>query len=167
MTPEIDNRQDLASPGIRFAIPPLIFAGLSLAAGLAHWALSGFETSWSVLPLCWYQGLGILIGLSGCAFMMSAWFHFCIIGTTVTTNATASKLVEAGAFRYSRNPMYVGFVTLLVAGSIIFSSWPFLIAAGLMSLYLNFYVIPREELYLRAAFGERYQAYRERVRRWL
>lgn len=161
------HKQELTSPGIRIAIPPLIFIGLALAAALTHWALLGLGAIWLTLPLRWYFVSGFVIGLAGFAFMMSAWFHFRIIGTTVTTNASASQLVETGAFRYSRNPMYVGFVTLLLAWSVTFLSWPFLISAGLMFLYLNFYVIPREERYLSAAFNETYQAYCGKVRRWL
>lgn len=167
MVLETKDKDVSTSPGIRFAIPPLIFTGLSFAAGIVHWSLLGPESVWPIQPYRWHFMPGILLGFAGFGFMMSAWFHFRIIGTTVTTNAAASKLVETGAFRYSRNPMYVGFVTLLVAGSITFLSWAFLVASGLMLVYLDHYVIPREEQYLVAAFGDAYEAYCAKVRRWL
>jgi protein-S-isoprenylcysteine O-methyltransferase Ste14 len=42
-----------------------------------------------------------------------------------------------------------------------------LLGAVVMLLYLDRYVIPREEAYLGRAFGENYRAYRAKTRRWI
>lgn len=161
------ENSSLRSPGIQFAVPPIIFLLCVIIAGSLQWFLFRDVNLLPFLPFLWHVSLGLLVGLAGFAFMMSAWFHFLFIGTTVKTSRPVSMLVESGSFRYCRNPMYVGFVTLLFAGAVVFGSLPFLIAAGAMFLYLNHYVIPREERYMSDAFGENYLRYCSKVRRWL
>lgn len=75
-------------------------------------------------------------------------------------------LVTVGPYRYSRNPMYVGF-TLCYAGVAIWqnSVWP-LLALPVVIAVMRVGVIQREERYLEGLFGDDYRAYRARVRRW-
>ncbi|WP_373237019.1 methyltransferase family protein [Cohaesibacter celericrescens] len=155
------------SPGIRFAVPPLVFTLCFVTAGALQWFLFSDIKLLPFLPFMLHSAFGLMIGLAGFAFMMAAWFHFLLIGTTVTTSTPVNILVENGAFHYSRNPMYVGFVSLLVAGAVGFNSLPFLIAAAFMFVYLSQYIIPREERYMNAAFPESYPSYCRKVRRWL
>jgi protein-S-isoprenylcysteine O-methyltransferase Ste14 len=79
----------------------------------------------------------------------------------------AAALVERGPFRFSRNPIYLGFV-LAAAGLALRSGdlWPWLATAASF-LLLDRYVVAREERYLRARFGAAYEGYAARVRRWL
>ncbi|WP_319497131.1 isoprenylcysteine carboxylmethyltransferase family protein [uncultured Cohaesibacter sp.] len=158
-----------ASPGIRFAIPPLIF-GLCAGSALAlEWAFFFDVGPLSAVgvPVVALIIAGFLVGAAGFAFMGWGFVHFRLVGTSLNTAVAASSLVDGGAFRFSRNPMYVGFVVMLLGGTILFDSLPFLLAALIMFLYLDRFVIPREEAYLRAAFGADYADYCARVRRWL
>lgn len=167
----MDTNQELMnSPGIRFAIPPFIFLILAVLAGAVHWLLFDGLAPLAILTSLTkllQLGLGVTLGLAGFIFMMTAWFHFVFVGTTVTVNDPVSRLVENGAFRYSRNPMYVGFVAILLAIAIALASLPYLIAALVMFFYLDRYIIPREERYMKSVFTEDYQAYCNKVRRWL
>jgi protein-S-isoprenylcysteine O-methyltransferase Ste14 len=63
--------------------------------------------------------------------------------------------------------MYVGFVAILLGLGWACGSLAMLLSAVPMFLYLDWYVIPREEKYLLRRFGEDYQTYCRRVRRWL
>ena len=162
----VSQKTPLTSPGIRFAVPLLVFFLCVVGASVTHWVWIRNFGLFPLLPIRWHMVIGLLIALAGSIFMVSAWLHFIFIGTTVTTSTPVDLLVENGSFRYSRNPMYVGFITLLFAGSVILLSWPFLVATGIMFLYLALYVIPREERYLAVAFGKNYEDYCNRVRRW-
>jgi protein-S-isoprenylcysteine O-methyltransferase Ste14 len=63
--------------------------------------------------------------------------------------------------------MYVGML-LLYAGIALIGAGPWSVGAfSLVFLILNFYVVAREEVYLKRRFGEAYDSYRARVRRWL
>ena len=157
------------SPGIRIAIPPLIFVLCGVGALALEWVYFHSVGPLSALgiPIFALVVCGFLIGAAGFAFMGWGFVHFHLIGTSANTAVAASTLVSDGAFRFSRNPMYVGFVVMLFAGIILFDSVPFLIATLVMFVYLDRFVIPREETYLKAEFGEIYTDYCAQTRRWL
>ena len=151
------------SPGVRF-IPPWMFYAC-LVGGVAVELL----TRWPVSLLPQPEGLitGLGVALAGFAFM--GWGHrrFSSLGVNVKTVLPASMLVTEGAYRFSRNPMYVGFVAILAGLGLAAGSWPMLLSALPMFYYLNEHVIPREEKYLGRTFGEEYKTYCRKVRRWL
>jgi protein-S-isoprenylcysteine O-methyltransferase Ste14 len=80
---------------------------------------------------------------------------------------TASSLVTSGIYRFTRNPMYLGDALILLAVVVFFSNPLGLAGVILFIAWMNLLQIPAEERALRARFGEAYDAYRARVRRWL
>lgn len=80
---------------------------------------------------------------------------------------TASALVTGGIYRFTRNPMYLGDVLILLAIVVFFSHPLGLAGVVLFVAWMNLLQIPAEERALRARFGEAYDAYRARVRRWV
>ena len=97
------------------------------------------------------------------------WGHgqFKALGVNVKTVLPASHLVADGAYRFSRNPMYVGFIAMLAGlGIAVASVWLCAMCLPFFA-YFSLYVIPREEAYLARRFGAEYAAYRAKVRRWL
>lgn len=87
--------------------------------------------------------------------------------TTTVPGQTSRLLVTQGPYRLTRNPMYVG-LTLAYMGEagLLRQMWP-LAVLPLVLAYLQWMVIPLEEATLRETFGEEYEAYRGRVRRWI
>jgi protein-S-isoprenylcysteine O-methyltransferase Ste14 len=79
----------------------------------------------------------------------------------------ATRLVTSGIYRFSRNPMYLSLVLLLVADAIRLWSLPALLGPVVFVLYVRRFHIALEERRLRAKFGADYAAYARRVRRWL
>ncbi len=87
--------------------------------------------------------------------------------TSILPVRPTSAVIEAGPYRYSRNPIYVGMFVIVVGAAIgLDSLWQF---AALVALYamLRWGVVAREEAYLTRKFGTTYQDYARRVRRWL
>jgi protein-S-isoprenylcysteine O-methyltransferase Ste14 len=78
-----------------------------------------------------------------------------------------SVLVTSGAYSFSRNPMYVGLLFVLVAWAVFLSSAWALAGPLLFVLYINRFQIAPEERVLAATFGTAYLAYKSSVRRWL
>jgi len=139
--------------------PPLLFAG----AFMLGVAMERF------FPLRRRQaraaGTGLLAG--GLAFAGWARILFLRRGTTVLPFRPASALVEEGPFRVSRNPIYVGFVSIYIGSSLLRRSvWPLLLLPGVV-LVMQKAVIEREEAYLERRFGDEYLSYKNRVRPWL
>jgi protein-S-isoprenylcysteine O-methyltransferase Ste14 len=86
--------------------------------------------------------------------------------TTTVPGEAPRKLVTHGPHRFTRNPMYVGLVlAYLGEEGLLVQAWP-LVLLVLTIGYVNGFVIPVEEASL-GAFGEAYERYRTRVRRWL
>jgi protein-S-isoprenylcysteine O-methyltransferase Ste14 len=78
-----------------------------------------------------------------------------------------NAIVDSGVYRFTRNPIYVGFLLVVAAAAVAANSaW---LAASLVLLFVvyEFGVVRREERYLSAKFGSVYDDYRKRVRRWL
>ena len=79
----------------------------------------------------------------------------------------ASALVTSGVFRYSRNPMYVGFAAALIGWAVCLAApWASLGPVAFVLFADRFQIIPEERL-MRAKFGRAYDDYRSQVRRWL
>jgi protein-S-isoprenylcysteine O-methyltransferase Ste14 len=78
-----------------------------------------------------------------------------------------TAFVTSGPYRFTRNPMYVGF-TLIYLGvaAMVNTAWPLWFLPAIF-LTMHFGVVRREEAYLERRFGDDYRAYRDRVRRWL
>ncbi|XHP72323.1 hypothetical protein KCTC52924_00044 [Arenibacter antarcticus] len=145
-------------------MPPLIvaflFAGLMfvLAKYLPVGNFDFFGRSYLMLTLCL---LALFIGLISLV-------QFYRSRTTINPSAPSkvSKLVTGGLYKYSRNPMYLALLLLLLAwGLHLGNAFNTLLAAGFV-YYMNiFQIIPEEEV-LFQKFTKEYQKYCVLVRRW-
>jgi protein-S-isoprenylcysteine O-methyltransferase Ste14 len=153
-------------PGVRFP-PPLLFA----AGFLAGWVVETRVTRLRLVadaaadgPLRW---LGVLLLAAGLGLMFWGLVTFRRASTAVLPHRPASRLVIAGPYRFTRNPMYTG-LTAAYGGLACLANvaWP-LVLLPLVLVALVRLVVRREEAYLAHAFGAEYDAYRQRVRRWL
>lgn len=143
-------------------IPPVLF--LLLLTPLAVLALVHPETllmrpdramPWDI-PLV--LGLGLLIW---------ARVHFHRQSAEIHTFRAPTGLVTDGPFRFSRNPMYLGFALLLLAGAFWVNTWCALLVPAAFLVVCTFWYIPHEERVLRQTFGEDYENYAWATRRWV
>ncbi len=146
-------------------IPPLI---LVLIFGAAIWGVSVLT---SPLPLedTFRRVAAGLLFVVGTLFPVAGVMAFRHARTTVDprTPEATSALVCSGVYRYSRNPMYVGFVFLLLAWGVFLGTGWGLLGVVFFVLYMNRFQIIPEERALRALFGDKFRAYEQRVRRWV
>ena len=155
MTYHADN------PGVRFP-PPFIYA----AAVLGGWLL---DQAWPVptgafpgrTALAWlfFAGFGALLGSA------LGWFRR--NRTSMLPFRPANTLVITGPYRFTRNPMYLGAVLLVLAFTLWLGTWWPAILLPAVIVIVQRYVIAREERYMRRRFGAAYDAYARRVRRWI
>lgn len=76
-------------------------------------------------------------------------------------------ILDRGPFGVSRNPLYLGLVALYVGSALMWPSFWALVLTPVGVAALWWGAIAPEERYLAAKFGEEYEAYRRRVRRWI
>lgn len=153
-----------ANAGVRFP-PPLLFGGGFLAGWLLHRARPVHLFGAAVAGI--RPALGWLLLVAGLAVSCSGVITFLRARTAVIPHHPASRLVTAGPYRFTRNPMYLGLTLAYLGGVVLIdSAWPLLLLPVVL-FALTVAVIRREERYLAAAFGDAYAEYRRRVRRWL
>ena len=147
------------------ALPPLIWLGALLLAILLEWLLP-----LGLLPPPLTVGataVGILLLAGGIATAVAGAVAFRRAGTNVHPRHPALVLVEAGPYRFTRNPMYLGLLLALPGVGLIASlDWAIPMVLPLW-LVLHHGVVLREEAYLSAKFGAPYDDFRGRTRRWL
>lgn len=80
---------------------------------------------------------------------------------------TASSLVAGGIYRTTRNPMYLGFALALLGWSLFLANPASIAVLFLFVTYMNRFQIVPEERALEALFGEAFNGYRSKVRRWI
>jgi protein-S-isoprenylcysteine O-methyltransferase Ste14 len=79
----------------------------------------------------------------------------------------SSALVTRGVYRWTRNPMYLGMLIVLVAWALLMANWLAFIGLPLFIVFINRFQIGPEERVLRERFGAQFDDYCARVRRWL
>jgi protein-S-isoprenylcysteine O-methyltransferase Ste14 len=149
------------SPGVH--VPPPFFYVAAMVAGVL---LRRYE------PLPIGGGTLRVVGSWICvaAFLaIVAWsfLSFYRKRTTVIPNRPANALVIAGPYRFTRNPMYVAMALLTLGVGLWRDTWWIPLLLVLSLIVIDRLVIAREEAYLRRRFGEEYDTYTRRVRRWI
>lgn len=112
---------------------------------------------------------GALLATGGLAVALAGVAAFRRQRTTVDPRhpERASALVTDGVYRWTRNPMYVGFVGVALGGASALGSPLGVLGPAFLSLYLDRVQIPAEEAALRSHFGLGFDAYTRTVGRWL
>ena len=78
-----------------------------------------------------------------------------------------NKLVTSGIYKYSRNPMYLGLLIIVVSSSIYYLNIYSILTPLFFYLWINRFQIKREENFLIEKFGKEYLSYKNKTRRWI
>jgi protein-S-isoprenylcysteine O-methyltransferase Ste14 len=114
------------------------------------------------------QIVGIIIGSAGAVVALWCVGAFAWIGKgTPAPFDPPRRLVVRGPYRFVRNPMYIGAGTALAGAALFYKSIPLLVYVVIFALITHLFVTLYEEPALRRTFGQEYEAYCHRVRRWL
>jgi protein-S-isoprenylcysteine O-methyltransferase Ste14 len=145
-------------------IPPPIWLFLFLAlAGVASAIYP-----WKNLLDLTLVPLGIVLVVVG--FAVALWGRMIFFAEKTEIDPASeknSKLVTRGAFSVTRNPMYLGIAVFGLGIAFWVGSLPMFLVPILMFLVCNRVHIPFEEAKMRRQYGEAYDAYTRRVRRWI
>lgn len=144
--------------------PPLVFAVLAAAMYLLAKSLP--ELAFALPARGVFAALPLL---GGAAIGVAGFLAFRRAGTTVDPlhPQAARRLVTAGVYRHTRNPMYLGLLLGLVAWAVWLANLAACAVPPLLVLYLGRFQIAPEERALEGRFGAEFVAYRNTVRRWL
>ena len=112
---------------------------------------------------------GSFMIISGLIIILSAVILFKKYQTTITplNPSDATKLITDGIYKFSRNPMYLGLLLVLVGISIILNLTGGFFFTLLFILYINLFQIIPEENAMVDLFKDEFLEYRKNVRRWI
>jgi protein-S-isoprenylcysteine O-methyltransferase Ste14 len=151
---------------LELRIPPVMLVILVAVAmaGVAY-------TVPTSLPMPMWPRLIVALSLVvvGAGVAMAGVVAFRRQKTTVNpfTPEQSSSLVATGIYRFSRNPMYLGFFLALLGWCVYLSNWASALWLPVFVLYMNRFQIGPEERALKQHFGPAFVAYTQSVRRWL
>ena len=146
-------------------IPPLL-VGLVIAGamlGVAHFA-PGLS-----FTLAGSSAIAVALATLGVALAFAGVIAFRDKRTTVNplNPGSCSSVVSGGVYRFSRNPMYLGFLLALAGWAVYLSNAGAILLLPAFVAYMTQYQIKPEERALLAKFGSEFAQYMSRVRRWL
>ena len=146
-------------------IPPVALTiFLALTAWLLAFVLPQFNAS---IPYQYaFSGIAFICGLS---ISLIGVYAFNTHQTTVnpTTPDATTTVVTTGIYKYTRNPMYLGFALFLLSASLFTSNLAATVVLPIYFAYMTQFQIKPEELALQEKFGDAFTAYMSRVRRWI
>lgn len=152
-------------PSLELKIPPPAVA-LLCAAGM--WAIAHYSAPYVLSPAMRWALVAIYAVL-GAAFDFAGLLAFRQSKTTINPlhPEKSSTLVSHGIYRVTRNPMYCGMASLLLAWAAYLQS-PLSVLGVLVFIgYITQFQIKPEERVLEKLFGEEFSRYKTQVRRWL
>ncbi len=150
---------------LELKIPPVaVFIVVALLMHLAHTFAAGAHIAvpFSLAILFVSIAISGVVGISGIVAFRQA-------KTTVNPvkPEEASSVVDSGIYRYTRNPMYLGLLVLLIGLSIYYQNLLSVALNIVFVMYMNRFQIEPEEAVLEKKFGEEYLDYKQSVRRWI
>lgn len=150
---------------LELKIPPVVLVSIFL--GLM-WGIARVTPKLEITSLL-SQGMALIIVLVGVVITLSGAYAFNKAQTTVNPLAPeqSSSLVNFGIYKFTRNPMYLGFLLFLIGWGVYLASAYSLLVLPMFILYMNAFQISPEERALANKFGEEFEQYKTSVRRWL
>jgi len=155
MTPQ----EDTHGPGVR--VPPPVYVAAVMGGA---WVLDRIWTLQIGPPA---RALGAMVIFL--ALVLLGWALLVMVkaGNDPRPDKPDAALVQAGPFRFSRNPVYLGFLLAAAGLALMWGTLWGWVAVAVLHALLDRLVIAKEEAYLGMRFGAAYEAYRGRVRRWV
>lgn len=155
------KEQDRPSTNPMVHPPVVVLLFIVIAYFLGRFAPLPF----SAPPLLRYLGLGLTF--AGFLLGLAALVEFRRARTTLDPHGSTSHLVTSGIYRFTRNPIYLGFLLMVIGLPLNSGLYWGIVLAPFYMLIMNRLIIQHEEAYLEKKFGKTYTAYISEVRRWL
>ena len=122
-----------------------------------------------IIYLPYKYSTSVLILLVGSLILINPVFKFIKSKTTVNPVKfkKVNKLVTSGIYKYSRNPMYLGMILIIISTSIFYLNYYSVVTPFIFYFWINRFQIKREEIFLKEKFGNEYLLYMSKSRRWI
>ena len=160
-----DYRFETQMRALELKVPPGV---LVLVIGVWMWFGSSMVPTLDFrIPSRWIIACAFVLfgfGISGLGVV-----EFRRVRTTLNplTPGSSSTLVTQGIYRFTRNPMYLGMLMVLIGVAVATANLSAFLLLPVFVLYMNEFQIKPEERALAGIFGKKFEDYRSEVRRWI
>lgn len=145
----------------KFLLPPNLFYASILLIIVLYFVFRQFN-----LVKFPYNTVGFVLVAIGVGLNIIAWQQF-VKAKTPEKFEKSKKLVVDGLYKYSRNPMYVGAILILIGLVLLLGNVLAFVSPILFFLAINNIVIVIEEKKTAVELGENYLEYKRKVRKWI
>jgi protein-S-isoprenylcysteine O-methyltransferase Ste14 len=115
-----------------------------------------------------FHWIGVIPVAIGTSLLLWCVRDFYVAGRgTLAPWTPPKRLVAVGLYRFSRNPMYIAVITILVGWAVMFRTMALIIYAVSVTILFHLRVVLAEEPFLARTHGTQWEEYRSRVPRWL
>ncbi len=150
---------------LELKVPPVLQV---IIIAFTMYGLSGLFPNLQVMVLG-TNWLAIGLTLVGIVLAIMGVLAFKKAQTTMNphTPEKSASLVTSGIYHYTRNPMYLGMLLVLLGWAFYLSNFAALFVLPIFIIYMSRFQIQPEERFMMQNFGDEYRAYVVKVRRWL
>ncbi|NIM61593.1 MAG: isoprenylcysteine carboxylmethyltransferase family protein [Acidobacteria bacterium] len=146
----------------RKILPPVYFLLALIVMGALHRYVPV-----AVLVASPYRYGGVALIVLGLGVTIAAAGLFFKLGTPLRPFEESTLVVTTGMFRFTRNPMYLGMVLVLVGTAVMLGTLVAFLPVPPFVAIIRLRFIRNEERFMEDLFGEEYLAYKRKVRRWI
>lgn len=158
----MQKSQAVLGSALFFVIAPFSLTVL-IPLWITGWWMQPPFFGWPLLRV-----IGGLLAVGGAVPLIESFRRFAIEGLgTPAPIAPPQRLIVTGFYRYVRNPMYVGVVSVILGEALILGDVRLLTYAAIVWLGFHIFVLAYEEPTLRGSYGAEYDAFRANVPRWI
>ena len=143
----------------------VLFVGPGPVIGLVPYWISGWQVR---TPISWWRYAGLVMIVGGAIPLVDSIVRFVREGRgTPEPLHPTEALVVSGLYRYVRNPMYLGVLTMIAGQAVLFGNGEIVLYGACAAVIMHEFVLWYEEPTLRRRYGTHYDAYCEHVSRWI
>jgi protein-S-isoprenylcysteine O-methyltransferase Ste14 len=144
-------------------IPPLILVLILVTTNYLS------KNKLEIIYLPEKHSISLLILLIGIFILINPVFKLIKSKTTVNPIKfkKVNKLVTSGIYKYSRNPIYLGKILIIISTTVFYLNYYSMITPLIFYFWINRFQIKREEVFLKEKFGKEYLLYCSKTRRWI
>ena len=127
------------------------------------------STKLELIYMPYRQIVSVIILIIGLFILISPVVNFIKSKTTVNPVKfkNVNRLVTNGIYRYSRNPMYLGMILIIISTTVYYLNFISVFSPLIFYIWINKFQINREEIFLEDKFGNEYLKYKSKTRRWI
>ncbi|MCB1446347.1 MAG: isoprenylcysteine carboxylmethyltransferase family protein [Rhizobiaceae bacterium] len=149
---------------MKFPWTPVVYlAAVAIALLLNRLDPLGTPPQWHLT----LQALGTVAGVAGLWLVLWGYGKLLRHRTALLSSSATTHLVTSGPYRFSRNPVYLGYTLIMLGAGLLTGNLWMALAAAFTPIVTHAWIVRNEEKHLLARFGFEFECYCRRTRAWI